>query len=82
LVNSSHPYDLDFIPRVFVIGLPKAGKTTLAEMIEKDLNVVRISISDVLATALERPEGLIAREANEELRNGRIPRDEVCLELL
>jgi len=52
LTNSSHPHDLDFIPRVFVIGLPKAGKTTLAEMIEKDLNVIKISISDVLATAL------------------------------
>jgi adenylate kinase family enzyme len=64
LKNLSHPHDLDFIPKVFIIGLPKAGKTTLAEMIGRDLGVVKISIADVLATALERPEGLIAREAN------------------
>jgi hypothetical protein len=43
---------------------------------------VKVSVSDVLKLALERPEGLVAREANEELRNGRIPRDEIILELL
>jgi len=64
------------------MGLPKTGKTTLAEMIEKCLNVVRVSISDVLKQVLNRCEGKIAKEAVNELRNGRIPSDEICLELL
>jgi len=51
-------------------------------MIERDLGVIRISLPDVLAMALERPEGTFEKETNEELRNGRIPRDEVCLALL
>jgi hypothetical protein len=29
------PVDLQFVPRIFVLGLPKTGKTTLADMIQK-----------------------------------------------
>jgi len=46
------------------------------------MKVVRISIADVLRDVLLRPEGTIAAKACEELRNGRIPSDEICLELL
>jgi len=56
--------------------------TTLAKLLEEKLKIVRVSISDVLKSVLERPEGQLACEAKEELINGRIPRDEVCLELL
>lgn len=82
LTNESAPHDLNFVPKIFVCGLPKTGKTTLAEMIAKCLNVVRINISDVLKSVLTRAEGKVAKQAVQELRNGRIPSDEICLELL
>ena len=63
LVNKAVNHDLNFVPKVFVIGLPKTGKTVLAEMIEKGLDIVKISMSDVLKAVLDRPEGLVAREA-------------------
>lgn len=56
--------------------------TTLAKLLEEKLKIVRVSIADVLKSVLARPEGKLAAEAKEELINGRIPRDEVCLELL
>lgn len=51
------------MPKIFICGLPKTGKTTLADMIAKCLNVVKINISDVLKAVLERAEGKIAKEA-------------------
>ena len=51
-------------------------------MIEKTMKVVRISITDVLRDVLLRPEGLVAAKACKELRNGRQPSDEICLDLL
>ena len=70
LTNESVNHDLNFVPKVFVVGLPKCGKTVLSGMIEKSLKVVKVSMTDVLKNALERPEGKIARIASNELRNG------------
>lgn len=62
-MNDSLPTDLKFVPKVFVIGLPKTGKTTLAKLIEKKLKVVRISIADVLKSVITRSEGKLTGEA-------------------
>lgn len=40
---------------------------------------MRINIADVLKSVLTRCEGTLAAKAREELINGRIPSDEVCL---
>jgi len=79
LTNTAFPHDLYFVPRIFVIGLPKTGKTTLCNKIQEHLNVVRVSMADVLKESLDRPEGLIAREASDTLRSGKMPSDMVCL---
>lgn len=63
LVNRSVNHDLNFVPKVFVVGLPKTGKTVLSKMIEESLKIVRVNMSDVLKAVLLRPEGKIAREA-------------------
>ncbi len=70
------------MPKIFIIGKPKTGKTTLADMLASGLDVVKINIADVLKGFLERPEGLISGEAAKQLRFGNVPREEVCLELL
>ncbi len=61
LTNKGVPHDLNFVPKIFIIGLPKTGKTTLAGMIAKCLNIVRINIADVLKQVLERSEGKISK---------------------
>ena len=82
MTAKSANHDLNFVPRIFLLGLPKTGKTVLSGMIQKSLRTVRIAISDVLKSCLERPEGKVAKAACEELRNGRTPSDEIILELL
>ena len=82
LVQTPAPKDLKLMPKIFIIGKPKTGKTTLADMLASGLDVVKIDIAEVLRSFLERPEGLISQEAATQLRLGNVPREEVCLELL
>ncbi len=46
--NQSIPNDIKIVPTVAVIGLPKTGKTTLAESLNKRLGLVRLSLQNIV----------------------------------
>jgi len=48
LSNQTVPLDVSYIPKIFMIGIGKTGKSSICKLIEEKMKIVRIKISHLL----------------------------------
>lgn len=48
------PLDISIKPRVFILGLPKSGKTTVSKMLSEKIGVVQLKMSRIIQMFMEQ----------------------------
>ena len=48
------PLDINIKPRVFILGLPKSGKTTLCKQLSEKTGIVHLKMSHIIAQFVDR----------------------------
>ena len=76
------PKDTRITTKVFVIGKPKSGKTTLAKKLQEKLGLVHIKVKHLLNRVREDPFWLLAEEVNKLMRDGKTPSNEHIVRLI
>ena len=81
--NIVAPSDVAIVPSVAVIGLPKTGKTTLAENLSKKLGLVRLDIQEIVEGFFTQDHlDIGTAKILESLRKGNTLTDAMLLDLL
>eukprot|EP00828_Plagiopyla_frontata_P023696 TRINITY_DN3029_c0_g1_i10.p1 TRINITY_DN3029_c0_g1~~TRINITY_DN3029_c0_g1_i10.p1 ORF type:complete len:1472 (-),score=263.93 TRINITY_DN3029_c0_g1_i10:1139-5554(-) len=76
------PLDISYAPRIFIIGLPKSGKSSVAKMLSQNLKVVHIKLSHLFRSLTEQHFSLRQKQAFALLQEGKEVPDEVCIALI
>ncbi len=76
------PTDIRYLPRIFVIGMGKTGKTALAREIQRKLNLVHVKVAHVIREFMRNPFSQTAQEMVRRLRDGEQVDDQLVVRLL
>lgn len=81
-IKDSFPPDFNPRPVVFIIGNAQTGKSALAKLVEKQMGLVRIKISHILADFLTDHICPLTQAASRTLQAGDVLADEVLVDLI
>lgn len=76
------PLDVSYLPSVFVVGMGKSGKTSLAKELNKRQNLVHIKVAHVIREFMQNPFSATAQEMVRCLKNGEKVDDKFIVRLL
>eukprot|EP00825_Cyclidium_porcatum_P011085 TRINITY_DN1566_c0_g1_i6.p1 TRINITY_DN1566_c0_g1~~TRINITY_DN1566_c0_g1_i6.p1 ORF type:complete len:1401 (+),score=376.97 TRINITY_DN1566_c0_g1_i6:144-4346(+) len=81
-IKESFPPDFNPRPQVFIIGNSQTGKSALAKLLEKQMNLVRIKISHILSEFLTDHICPLTQQAKLILQSGEVLSDDILVDLI
>jgi len=76
------PNDVSFVPKVFLVGKSKTGKSILAKDLEARLGLVRLKLSTILEIFVKEHRCLLTDQALQLLESGESLPDELLIDLV
>ena len=76
------PLDIQVVPKISVLGLPKSGKTTLCEKICASTGAVHLQMADIIQQFIEMDSVQCERLRKEMKKEGRPCEDQILVSLL
>jgi adenylate/nucleoside-diphosphate kinase len=75
------PLDVNFTTKVFILGPPKSGKSTMAQRLQDQIGLVHLKVSEIIRAGLEE-DSLLGDHLRRVLKNGGKVDDDTLVKLI